>query len=139
MEACNRHYITTTGQSLTQLLKAKSSVYTFLPGVRGGVAPYVLSAVRRSKECDELLHGLNSLSINSNSRRKVKSVIFGFTYFLLTLCSIPAWCLSALMWFTRYALHSELQAFSKMQPLVLQMLYFELRHGPEPYHLPYRS
>ena len=78
-EACNRHYLTTTGQTLHQLLHVVQSgecsddddVVT-VPGERGGVAPYLMSVLRRRDACEDLLHSIPLPASLSRDRRKVE-------------------------------------------------------------------
>ena len=43
-----------------------------LPGARGGVAPYIMSAVKRKKACEELLHSFDPPASHSGDRLKVR-------------------------------------------------------------------
>jgi len=53
-EACDNHYCIMTGQHLYELLSVKSAhLDQALPGVRGGMAPYVTSVVKRKQKWEE--------------------------------------------------------------------------------------
>lgn len=73
VEACNRHYLTTTGQTLPQLIKVQSTACSqnSLPGVQGGVAPYLMSVVQRRDACEELLYSIHPPASLSGDRVKV--------------------------------------------------------------------
>ena len=63
--------MTTTGKSLDDLMRARSSTDTVLPGMRGGVAPYVLSVVERKEVCEKMLNSMKPPVSSSSEREKV--------------------------------------------------------------------
>ena len=54
VEACDSHYHTMAGLNVEQLLSVQSQDMTKgLPGVRGGVAPYIMSVMKRKQMYEE--------------------------------------------------------------------------------------
>ena len=87
MEACNRHYFNTTGQSLTQLMSEESIVKS---GFQGNMAPYIMSAIQRNKECDQLLNSISHPTTH-NSRKNVSLMQYEYCnawLMIILFCSI---------------------------------------------------
>lgn len=54
------------------MMRSPSSEGSFLPGVRGGISPYLISVVERKEECEKNLQTVQPPVHSSGSREKVR-------------------------------------------------------------------